>query len=312
MLFSELVFSTTCPRHRFLEEMENSIPWEWFDKQLRNAIHLKTGGRPPYPRVFLFRMHLLQVWFGLSDAETEFQCHDRLSFRKFLGVNQEGPIPDATTLENFRHELEKTGIGKKLITRLDQWFQEQGLILKEGNLVDATFIQANSRPKKDPDTQSDLDAEHGHKGFGYSATTNVDQVSKLIRHVVVAGNAAHDVKHLEPVLIGDEQVLYGDSGYVGREKMLKARGIVPKICQRRKRGKQGEPTPALSVEAKAYNKAVSQIRSRVEHPFACWKVVFKVKRAWYRGLERVSQQVYSLTLAYNLRRLGFLLRGALQ
>jgi len=310
MLFSDLVFTTTCPQHRFLEEMEQSVPWDWFEKQLCNAIHLKTGGRPPYPRIFLFRMHLLQVWFGLSDAQTEFQCHDRLSFRKFLGVHLEGRIPDATTLENFRHELEITGLGKKLIDRMDVWFQEQGLILKEGNLVDATFLRANSRPTPDPEMQSDIDAEHGYKGFGYSATTNVDAKSKLIRKVVVDGNRAHDVTHLPAVLIGDEKELYADSGYIGSETMLNERGIKPHICKRRVRGKAGEPTPELSDEDKDYNKKVARTRSRVEHPFACWKLNYRAARVWYRGLERVTQQVYSLTLGYNLQRLGYLLRTA--
>ena len=38
---------------------------------------------------------------------------------------------------------------------LDTFFQEQGLLLKEGNMVDASFIQANSKPKKDIEKQSD-------------------------------------------------------------------------------------------------------------------------------------------------------------
>jgi len=226
--------------------MQKTVPWDWFETQLNNAIRHKTGGRPPYPRIFLFRMHLLQVWFGLSDAETEFQCHDRLSFRKFLGVHLEGRIPDATTLENFR----------------------------------------------------------------YSATTNVDQESKLIRKVVVDDNRAHDVQHLEAVLIGDEKALYADSGYLGRDELLAERGIEGHICKRRGRGKKGEPTPDLTPAAKAHNQEVSRIRGRVEHPFNCWKGPFAAGRVWYRGLERVTQQVYSLTMGYNLRRLGFLLRAA--
>ncbi|MCS6266244.1 MAG: hypothetical protein H2174_01630 [Vampirovibrio sp.] len=57
---------------------------------------------------------------------------------------------------------------------LDTFFQENNLILKEGNLVDATFIKANSKQRKKPEDQSDPDATYGYKGFGYSATVNVD------------------------------------------------------------------------------------------------------------------------------------------
>ncbi len=53
-----------------------------------------------------------------------------------------------------------------LLAHLDTFFKEKGLLLKEGSMVDATFIEANSRPRKDPENQSDMDADHGHKGFG--------------------------------------------------------------------------------------------------------------------------------------------------
>ena len=49
--------------------------------------------------------------------------------------------------------------------------------------MDASFIQANSKPKKDANKQSDYDAEWGHKGSGYSATLNADRKTKLIRRV---------------------------------------------------------------------------------------------------------------------------------
>ena len=42
---------------------------------------------------------------------------------------------------------------------LDAFFKEKGLLLKEGNRVDASFIQANSQAKKDAEKQSNCDAE---------------------------------------------------------------------------------------------------------------------------------------------------------
>ena len=69
-------------------------------------------------------MYWLQVWYGLSDAVTEFQCQNRLSFRQFLGRRIDESIPEATTLENLRHELRDTGLGKGLVAQLDTFFQE--------------------------------------------------------------------------------------------------------------------------------------------------------------------------------------------
>lgn len=46
---------------------------------------------------------------------------------------------------------------------------------KEGSLIDATFIKANSKPHNAPELKSDIDAEFGHKGYGYKTTINVDR-----------------------------------------------------------------------------------------------------------------------------------------
>jgi IS5 family transposase len=309
--FADIQIQQATPTHKFLEEMNQTLPWQLFETILNTHIHHKPNGRPPYKRLLLLKMNLLKTWFNLSYEQTEFQCHDRLSFRKFLGFSLESPIPEATTLENFQHELQNTPAQEALFSTLDTFFQEQNLILKEGNLVDATFIKANSKQRKKPEDQADPDATYGYKGFGYSATVNVDAKSKLIRKVVVTGANVHDSQSLMPVLVGDEQSLLADSAYGSKEieQELKSLGIKPRIIKRRVRGKKGEPTPALKPSAKRFNGLVSKIRARVEHVFAGWKTVFKKVRVACRGLVRVSAEILGLAFGYNCRRYGFLVRG---
>lgn len=303
MNFAQHVFNEVNPGNRFLEEMNRVVPWELFKKELEKGIERKSGGRPPYSLLLLFKMHLLQMWFGLSDEGCEYQVKDRLSFREFLALGINDRIPDATTLENFRHDFEP--IAEQVLGKLDVFFKEKGLLLKEGNVVDATFIQANSRPHKDPEKNSDIDAEHGHKGFGYSATANVDVKTKLVRKVHTTSARPHDSQMLEDSLKGDENLLYADSAYAGHRHKLK--GIKTRILYKRQRGKKGEPTPELPSRQESLNKAYAKVRARGEHVFASWKQ--SIRRAWYRGLERVNQQVQSMALAYNLRRYGFLCRA---
>ncbi len=305
MNFAQFVFDGVCPEHRFLEEMQTVVPWELFDRELKRGIVRKSGGRPPFPLLLLFKMHLLQVWFGLSDQGCEFQVKDRLSFRKFLGLGIEQKVPDSTTLEDFRHDFEP--IAEQVLAKLDEFFKEKGLLLKEGNVVDATFIRANSRPRKDPEQNSDVDADHGHKGFGYTATANVDVKTKLVRKVHTTSARPHDSRMLEESLKGDENLLYADSAYAGHRHKLK--GIKTRILYKRQRGKKGEPTPELPKRKQFLNKAYAKVRARGEHVFACWKTGWGgIRRAWYRGLERVNQQMQSLAIAYNLRRYGYLTR----
>ena len=59
----------------------------------------------------------------------------RLSFRKFLGLGIEDSVPDATTIENFRHFLEERKLNKVLIAVLDKYFDEIGLIKKKKEIL---------------------------------------------------------------------------------------------------------------------------------------------------------------------------------
>lgn len=309
MHFADYFLQKACPQHRFLEEMTESLPWQRFEDLLNQHLPIQKTGRRPYPKILLFKMYLLQLWFSLSDAQTEFQCRDRLSFRKFLGVSVDASIPDSTTLEDFRRDMRNAKLDTLLLNDLDLFFQEAGLLLKQGSLVDATFMKANARPRKDPKDSSDPDADHGHKGYGYSATINVDRGSKLIRKVHTTSERPHDSQGLAPVLIGDEGHVVADSGYTGMKNVAEAKGVKLHYIERRVRGKKGESTPELSLRGKYRNRLLSKIRASVEHVFGCWKSVFKVSRVWYRGLEAVKQQMNGLALAYNLRRYGYLVRG---
>jgi transposase, IS5 family len=307
MLFSQLAFDQACPTNDFLEEMAQCVPWNLFETELKAHIVRKDGGRPPYPVLLLFKMLLLKTWYGLSDERCEFQCRDSLSFKRFLGVGMTDRIPDSSTLEDFRHDF--APISEQVFLKLDALFGRHGLFVKPGNSVDATVVRANSRPHKDANKNSDLDADHGHKGFGYTTTINMHSDSKLIRRVHTDSARAHDSQHLDKVLVGDETVLYADTGYEGCEEKLAAQGCKGSVVKKRKRGKQGEATPPLPLRHKYKNRLISKIRCRVEHPFACFKVVFKVVKTAYRGLENVAAQMTTVALAYNLRRFGYLARA---
>jgi len=298
------------PENRFLNDAFLMINWDELDELLNKYIIRKSGGRPPYPLILLLKMHLLQMWYGLSDEQTEFQCNDRLTFRKFLNLSIEDKIPDATTLENFRHALIESKIAEFLVEYLDKCCVENGLIKKEGSLVDATFIKANSRPHTDKEKNSDIDAEWGHKGFGYKTTVNVDKESKLIRAISTAPNNVSEAREFRKVLLGDESEVFADKGYDRHmvRDVLKARKIKQRIMYQTRRSKKGLPATPHTEQKEAFNTSSSKIRARVEHVFAFWKWVFKCTRARYRGLERVSGQMISLTLAYNLKRMVFLMK----
>lgn len=312
--FADFVVNQVCPNNTFLEEMQSVIPWdviqEFFDTKIKR--NYNRPGRPSYPLMLMFKIHLLQQWYNLSDRQAEFLICDRLSFRKFLELGINDSIPDSTTIENFRHLLwEKNNIGENLISALDKFFQNAGLITKEGNLIDATFLRANSKPHIDPNKNSDADASLGHKGFGYSGTVNVDKKSKLIRKTSVTPANVVDFKSTLSTMVGDERELYGDKGYEPARKILEKKypKLKLKIMHKRQRANKGYQSTELDVFRSFNNSRYAKERARVEHIFCAIKGVFKFVRLRYRGLERVRAKFESLAIAYNFYRLGFLLRN---
>jgi IS5 family transposase len=56
------------------------------------------GGRPPHDSVLMFKVLVLQYYYGLSDERVEFEILDRTSFQRFLGIEAEGAVPDRTSV----------------------------------------------------------------------------------------------------------------------------------------------------------------------------------------------------------------------
>src|SRR5437016_3871328 len=88
------------------------VPWESLRPKLKAS--LITGGlrasdvaRKPWDEVVIFKALVLQALYNLSDDQAEYQLRDRLSFMRFLGL--EDAVPDAKTLWLYREALAKAG-----------------------------------------------------------------------------------------------------------------------------------------------------------------------------------------------------------
>ena len=162
---------------------------------------------------------------------------------------------------------------------------EQGLILKKGTIVDSTIISApsstkNKEKKRDPDAHQVKKGNTWH--FGYKAHVGVDKDSGLVHTVEATPANVHDVTQTSSLLTGEEDVVYGDSGYLGagnREDAIvrnksgrKIKGITAQLCLRPspnllphpcsyKRGKyiQYSRPFILSYEAKSLTECSCQI-----------------------------------------------------
>ncbi len=97
-----------------LERLNAIVDFEAFRSDLARAVPRSDGsrgGRPPFDRVFMWKVLILQASHSLSDERTEFLIKDRLSFMRFLGLDLSDPVPDANTIWTFRETLTRATIG---------------------------------------------------------------------------------------------------------------------------------------------------------------------------------------------------------
>lgn len=89
------------PSDQLLMQAERAIDWLALQPAMQAiSMRVRTTLRIP-----VYKMLLLQHWYGLTDRELEDACQDRISFRRFLGVPLEGEVAEATVLEAFRQGL---------------------------------------------------------------------------------------------------------------------------------------------------------------------------------------------------------------
>ncbi len=141
-----------------------------------------------YPFRVLLGSWFLQVWYKLSDPQTEEQIKDRLSFRSFLGIGYgaEARVPDETTLCRFRNRLVEVGLMEDIFDVVREELEKRDWILKEGQIVDATIVSSR-KPKwvKEVekgekkvvvyDSEASYTAKRGQISYGYKIHIQTDK-----------------------------------------------------------------------------------------------------------------------------------------
>ena len=100
-----------------------------------------------------------------------------LSVRRFAGLRGTGALPDETTILNFRHLLERHGLGEGLFGEINAHLALQGHRLKTGTIVDASLIDApsstkNKKGERDPEMHPTKKGNRWY--FGMKAHIGVD------------------------------------------------------------------------------------------------------------------------------------------
>lgn len=130
-------------KNHFFNDVKKIINWTEIDKALKKVykIGLKERGAKAYSPLLLFKMHLISIWYDISDAQTEAMVNDSLSAMKFCNLKIEDDIPGHSTLSRFKRELTDQKAYKNIIETVDiQLSKHQVKIVKGQAKVDARLI----------------------------------------------------------------------------------------------------------------------------------------------------------------------------
>lgn len=280
-----------------LEEMKDLIEWDAFAQYLPE----KMGrGRIGYDSVLKLKILFLQAWYGISDEEMEFQTYDRLSFQQFLDFPKN--IPDFTTIWRFREQLTESNHIDLIWIELKNQISDKDIVVREGKIQDATFIQADPGKKnsgmggrgREAKTSRSKDGSWTKKGkksiFGFKSHVKVDDCFKLIDEVAVTTAKTFD-GHVD--LATEQEIVYRDRCYSGSPTKAKGNASMKK--------------GTLDIKQKMRNKRITKKRCRGEHVFGTMHRSFHAGRTKLTTLARVFVQHVLVCMAYNVHRVRFLL-----
>ena len=211
-----------------LERLDAATPWEQLAAPVRALPEYtnKGAGHPAWCPVLMLKCLMLQKWFGLSDPGLEEQLKDRISFRKFVGLSFTDKTPDETTVVRFRQRLREARLHDAFFQAIVDHIERQGLLVKQGTMVDATIIEApRGKPRPDGTTTRDQDAsftrKHGIPHHGYKGHMGTDLSGVVVNYV--GGADHHPAPHPVPLPAVVGHCAAGEPTRAGGQHVLETR-----------------------------------------------------------------------------------------
>ena len=287
-------------RAAFLAEMECVVPWAALAAVIEPFYPKAGNGRPPVGLQRMLRLHFLQHWFNLSDPAAEEALYESESMRRFVGIDLgREPVPDETTMLNFRHLLERHDLSKRLFARMNQHLASRGIKVATGTIVDAAIIAAPSSTKnaakaRDPEMHQTKKGQQWY--FGMKVHLGVDSRNKLIHAMTTTAANVHDAKQLGHLLHGKETRVWGDQAYRGQQAVIREHAPRASDFTNRRYRHRG----VVDEVERGKNRTKSAVRAKLEHPIGVIKRVFGFAKVRYRGLAKNTHRLWVTCALVNL------------
>lgn len=336
--FADVMLEKRCRKAQnvFLNQVDRLIDW----RPIRTLINKKytkrqnAAGAPAYDVILLFKMLLLQTWYGLSDCALEERVNDSVTFSRFLGLSMEAVSPDHSTISRFRTALTESGLMDKLLKAFNKQLSAHHISIKEGVLIDASIVDSPHRPngtlritvaddREDTRSDDEKDEEEAYHKFLLQERKGTDGEARwvkkkvyrygykkhvltnregIIRQVITTPANRNDLKELIPLLreedLPADTPVYADKGYATEENraFLTLHHLRDCIMHKAYRNRP------LSQAQHLFNRSISPIRSVIERTFGSIRRWFDGGRCRYRGLAKTHTQNILESIAFNLYR----------
>ena len=314
-------------KRTFFTQINTLLDWSPIEKVLKKYYTKgkSAKGKPSYSGLLLFKMSLLQTWYGLSDYEVEDRVNDSISFSYFCGLHIDQVCPDHSTLSRFRTLMTKTKAYDSLFKEINRQLEAHNIIVKTGAIVDASVIDTPLKPKgkanhkvtedrkdeqevevtKEYADSVDKDAawlkKAGKYRFGYKKHHVTDNQG-LVLGVLTTKASTNEIANLEAVLdtadLPEDIPLKADKGYQSKKNaaLLKKRKLKNHILKKAYKNKP------LTHWEKRFNKLIGKTRFKVERTFGGIKRWFNGGTARYKGINKMHTQNLMEAIGYNLYR----------
>lgn len=286
---------------KFLQEMNKIIPYDKFMWILKEKYEKNnTRWRPQYQLLLMLKIHLLQQFYTLWDEAVEDAIYDRLSFQEFLWIDTlSSNVPDATTIENFRHLLEKYKLQELFFEEVLKMLEVNKILLKRWTVVDATIVKAssstkNKEQKRDKEMWSTLKNNNYH--FWWKIHIWVDVESGLVHSTTITKASVNDKKERDNLLHWEEKAIFWDKAYGDKKtkKECRKNWVYYWISDKWSRYVK------ISSNQKKKNKKKSIVRAKVEHVFRVVKCQFWFRKFRYKWIEKNALNVKMKLALANL------------
>jgi len=331
-----------------LKAIGEVIDFEIFRPTLNSLLGVRAAGpgRPPWDRIMMFKILILQLVRGLSDEKLEFALIDSASAQRFVGLSPHDPVPDSRTVWLFRDTLAKCRLpgsdgdaegaegidgARALFDMFRHELAAKGLLCREGRTVDAMIVevprQRNPKEenqeikkggvpgewKKQPRklAQKDTDArwtlKRGRAYYGYKNSIVGGNSDHFIHGYLVAPATAHDSKIIPDCYF---QAAGGASTAYG-DSAYTHKDIAARLSQAGIESRIHEQRLAGKEPdegQKESNRVKSKVRARIEHRFGRMRMCLGGLAIRSIGFVRCRATLGMLNLVYNMMEYARLMR----